>query len=74
MSDNKQDFCHNVTYLAVVVNNSISVVSFYFVVFVLHMINNVEIKDLLYLKMNPGSEPFKRCREPLNHGFALVHY
>lgn len=41
------------TYLAVIVNNSISIVLFYFVAFVLHMSNSVERKDLLYLKINP---------------------
>lgn len=62
------------TYLAVIVNNSISIVLFYFVAFVLHMSNSVERKDLLYLKINPWSEPFTRYREPLNHCFAPSYY
>ena len=39
--------------------------------FVPHISNNVERASLLYLKINPRSEPFKRFGEPLNHSFAL---
>ena len=37
------------------------------------MSDSVEGKDLLHLKINLRNEPFKRCREPLNHCFTLLY-